>query len=341
MSRFDFSHPGGIWAPEMVPGANDYQHFDQIQSKLVDGVNGGTYAPTKPIIIGGGGLSTTASGSRCTGGVRTQTGGRLVSVDYPAFSPPTRDRTIQIPVVNMDLNVTAGNAGPVPVFDDVHGWGITGGTGGAALIPIPGRSVHIGARLASFGVTFRLTKKPASLPTSNPLALILASSDINGTAPLSSLTAQVNPFPDGNLQHWSTGLVVTLGEYLWSSGTANNSGFYWKVTTAGNVGSTEPNPWPAGPVGTVISAGTATLTCAGVIGAYPWVSATIDSYFASGQPQTLKWTMDGSTGVGGNTNVISIARRYLLVVENIDQANGMVVTGAFVAYDTITNMQFA
>jgi len=66
------------------------------------------------------------------------------------------------------------------VCDDVNGWGTISTSPGGGLsylaIEIPGRFMHVGARLASFAITFVVTQKPNALP-SNPMQIALSSSD--------------------------------------------------------------------------------------------------------------------------------------------------------------------
>jgi len=51
--RIDFARPGGVWAPNIVPGRR-LRSLDISQAKPVSGDLGGSWSPTKPINIGGG-----------------------------------------------------------------------------------------------------------------------------------------------------------------------------------------------------------------------------------------------------------------------------------------------
>ena len=180
MSTPDSVRPGGQWYPEMVPGASDFQRFDDAQFPERETALPAAPGPRrKPIWIGGAGLVSSVDddgsgkGTRMVGGAHTRTGGGIVIAasanDFPQLAP-ARTRTIRVPIISMVQDPIATPAGPQLVFDDANGWGLvgTGAGAGEAFIEIPGRFLHIGARLASVGVEFKITKKPTSVPTDAP-----------------------------------------------------------------------------------------------------------------------------------------------------------------------------
>lgn len=135
MAHNDFTRPSGQWPNELVPGAGDYQRWDVAQSKILNAIDGGLWAPTRPIVLGGAGVQLASPNSSFASGFRTQTGGRfaLGTYDIPALVP-ARTRKIVMDLVSL-----------VPEFssDGLHTYTTAGGTGfqlppDAYLIGIPG-----------------------------------------------------------------------------------------------------------------------------------------------------------------------------------------------------------
>lgn len=63
MSHFGFrKSPSGDWSTVVVLARADMTYFDQTLSKCINGDEGGTWAPSSPIIIGGAGASFDISG---------------------------------------------------------------------------------------------------------------------------------------------------------------------------------------------------------------------------------------------------------------------------------------
>ncbi len=90
--------PGGIWTDESVPTASRLDKLDQRASESLNGTDGGTWSPDKPIYIGGSGVAVRGDGSGFFGEVRTGRGAVglvLGNNDYPVFTTPrTRKYTI-------------------------------------------------------------------------------------------------------------------------------------------------------------------------------------------------------------------------------------------------------
>jgi len=106
VSAFDYASQSGVWAGEMVPGATHYWRWDVTQSKLLNGTDGGAYAPTRPVCVGGAGVFVDAAVCTLSGGVTTKTGGRLWlngngSWDVPSLYPERSfERTLSLLTVS-------------------------------------------------------------------------------------------------------------------------------------------------------------------------------------------------------------------------------------------------
>lgn len=174
MAHNDFARWSGEWFPETVPTARDMRALDLAASKTIDGDNGGTWAPTKPIIVGGAGLKLNAgafgNANSIEGGVVTSSGGRLVLADndFPLVSP-SRTRSIVVPLQTMRFDEV--NAYQVEIAAGALG-GITfpyGSTGGFfPQLAIPSRSFHRGATLLSASLSFRVGFRHSTVPATMP-----------------------------------------------------------------------------------------------------------------------------------------------------------------------------
>ncbi len=345
--RIDFARPGGQWAQEMVPGAGDYQRWDANAAKLVSGDLGGTYAPTSPIVIGGGGIYSGAG--YASGGVSTATGGRVIiqasANDFPQLNPP-RVRTIRVPLLG---NLVAPADSPVACVikwetDDVSGFGavVTSAPGLLcyAQIEIPGRYIHAGARLASFELDFVVRQKPTALPT-NPIQLIWFGSDNTGAA-----TNFTWPGLASTL-FWSIShsIALTSSSGIWwvPSTALVATGLYYSCTAAGSgtIGSTEPT-WP-----TTIGASTTpdsngvVWTAIGRSGQMPMAGRTINSYYNNGASQKIGLDTYGTADPSLPTlltNIMSTAQRYAILFDQVDSS--MLLTGLTLSFDSITSMAF-
>ena len=154
-----------------------------------------------------------------------------------------------------------------------------------------------------------------------------------GTWPfLTGATNQVNPYLWG-LISWSRerGRHARAVRDL-EHGVEERREYYWKVTTAGSLGSTEP-VWTAGPVGTVITSGTAQLTCTGT------ASGCTRSPSRPSTRTTSRASLSSCSGprmarpvsVAPRTSS-SVANRYSVGIGGWDVANGMIVTGIVLTF---------
>jgi hypothetical protein len=250
--RLDFVRPGGQWAPEMVPGANDYQKWDVNQSKSVNGDLGGTWNPTKPIVLGGAG-GLISSVALASGGVATETGGRIQIAssagDFPQLTP-SRGRTVSFSLI--DTLCTTFDTTTVLTQvrgNDVSGYGVTAISPTSGLyylaVEVPGRYAHAGARLASFELEFVVTRLPSSIPA-NPMQLIWSGSDNTGTAATTAWPGF------GSVSYWASGAAIALTSssnlFTFPSVPTTNVGYYYSCTNAGSghIGSTDRRgrrPW--------------------------------------------------------------------------------------------------
>lgn len=331
MGHLDFVRPSGVWASEMVPGAGDYQRFDVNQSLGVDGDNGATYAPANPVRIGGAGVQLTSS--TFTGGFQTQTGGRAVlgitDGGFPTLGP-ARTRTIQIPILECTF-VDPGNGGSfMRVFDDVHGCGVVGTSTGTypLYFEIPPRYLHSGARLATLGVTFVVTKRPSALPAT-PFSMLGAYKSASGVLGL------FNPVL---IAGWVASTPETAGTFIIASSPANNRGYYYQAQNNGTTAGIGMEPaWPS-VIGATVVDNTITWKCIGRVGWYPLYGATVDTYYNNGKPQSIQYDFDGTSGPYGSNIIDTTLQRYQLAVDNLDPT--ILITGIYAAFDTISSMQF-
>ncbi len=308
MPHFDFARPGGQWPQEAVPTATDWQRWDVLQSKTIDGVNGGFYQPSSPIVIGGAGVALGGS-SQISGGVTTLTGGRITITaaagDFPKLGP-ARSYTLQLP------NIIQQSAS------------------GVLNIDIPTRYMHDGARLATVGVVYSVPKRPTSVPT---ITIDLTR--------ITNLGATSLPIPNA-LNTWSAITAYSVGNYV-RPNNATMNGFYFKCTSTsgtGLSGASEPTPWPS-VVGATITdnpgANQVIWTCVGRAGMYAIGGATVDGFFHNGQLQTLAFDFDGTTA----PNIVDLTtKRYRLSARNFVTPTPITIVSAFAVYDTITSLQW-
>ena len=57
MGHNDKSNRGGPFSLTLVPTPSLIHNWDQTSSESIDGDNGGTWTPAKPIIVGGSGIA--------------------------------------------------------------------------------------------------------------------------------------------------------------------------------------------------------------------------------------------------------------------------------------------
>jgi hypothetical protein len=179
MAHNDRFYRPSILAPTWVPTPSQVRRLDQQTSESVNGDEGGTWHPEKPIIIGGAGVRLFGASS-ITGGVTTgkyaPDGALLLGdSDYPEYVTP-RTRTVLFPIVDdywaaADDNATSQS--PL-VADYVQGepgrFQLTKQTVGAAVtsMGLDTKRFPPGATISEVRLCFRVGMKPATVPASLP-----------------------------------------------------------------------------------------------------------------------------------------------------------------------------
>ncbi len=206
----DFVREDGQWPPETVPTARDWALFDRAQSKGLNFLGGNAWAPSSPIVIGGAGL-VLGSGCSVRGGLRTESGGRLVlgESDWMLVTPP-RTRTLLVPLIDDPLS-TLG----VPNWERLSapvGVRVTAVTSAILSFALPSWALHDGARLTSAVLRFRVGQFHPDLPT-YPASFGLRRLPIGraASANLSSVgVASVSPAPTTPVAYFAGGAAQTI-----------------------------------------------------------------------------------------------------------------------------------
>lgn len=311
MSHADYFRPSGQFAPEMVMGPSDWQRIDVLQSKLIDGDNGGTWAAVKPIIIGGSGVNVTAGGGIFSAAAQTLNGGRLVlgSSEFVVLSP-TRTDSVLLALLHPSISTGVAGAANTGALDadyfnlttSPQPIGTQSAVASGLAFDIPRRYLHNGASLVSMVLTFTVVTNPGgALPAQQPFfgPLIL---DSTGTA------VAFNPGPASTLSRWQATHAYALNSYVVPNATAN--GFYFKATSisgTGTSGGSEP-VWPTTIGNTVTDnpgANQIVWTCQGFSGQV--AAATPAAYYNGGLAQSVTYTFDGTTTIDTTANRYAIA----------------------------------
>lgn len=320
MAHFDFVRPDGNWWPASVPNSADFQRWDTKQDAAVNGDLGGTYAPSSPIVIGGAGLSM-GTLSRCTGGVATATGGRLVLGtavgDFPLLAP-FRSRTITLPADERVMRVDPSSIGSMTV-------------------PVPSRYLHDGAPISGIGIRFVVPTPNFTIPGTYTVPTINLNVHTLVGAPGTATAPDQSTFVP-----WTASTAFTLGQYIIPSSPAKNNGWYTKVVTAGTSGGTEPT-WSS-TFGTFITDGSATLRTTGRNGILPTAGQSPHTLYNNGQPSMLALDYDPNA----LTSIALVTSSYALIVNNIlsliaptisNVSVNIKVLGAFISFANISSLQ--
>lgn len=321
MSHLDFARPSGVWAREMVPGAQDYYRWDVSQSKLLNGDAGGSWSPKTPIIIGGAGVALSSTGDVIRGGVRTQTGGRLIlgQFDIPTLNPRTKSVTYSLLAVKPSVLGTGatytspgGNFFQYP--PDAIQWKspppfATGLVTSSPLLQIPLPKAYVVRRgvktldgvLSRVTLTYSVITKPPKVAQFATAPFLNLYSSAGPNAPLGNLPlgpSQIlqtgfNLLPWSGI--WRAGAAVSAGQYFFPAFDANGpqvSGSYFKATTAGTTNTVREPGFNTTP-GSTTADGSVVWTCIGSNGS-PLLPGTqvigggsTDTWFAGGAPQTV------------------------------------------------------
>lgn len=79
MSHFDYTRPAGVWGGFVPVLASEFADLDRKTFKAINGDEGGTWAPTSPIAIGGAGLEIGGAGIDVVSLIQWRTSGATAS----------------------------------------------------------------------------------------------------------------------------------------------------------------------------------------------------------------------------------------------------------------------
>ena len=333
MSAFEFARPSGQWAAEFVPGARDFQWWDVIQSKSLNGDLGGTWTPPTPIGVGQGGMGLNAA-SQILGGVTTRTGGRIKTANAPTLS--SRGRTLTVPTMACTARLVFGTASRRYDYYVTKSASSRLGLSFANLpsevvLDIPRRYLHQNALLQSVALNFAITARPASLPTT-AMQIALLGHSYTGAA---YNTVPVSGPQGAGLPSWQAAHVYGAGAYVVPSGQATNRGYYYWTAAGGTSAGGEP-AWPT-VVGNTVVDNTVTWKCIGRSGWLSTYQQTVDAYFANGAAQALGFDVDTSSTANLNT-MDNESHSVSLAVLNLDPL--AILTGLSITYAGITSLAF-
>lgn len=182
--------PGGLCPTGTVPTPGRVRYFDQKTTEAINGDDGGTWNPQRPIVlVGPHAILVSATGSSMTGGVRTGRGSialRQSVIQYPTFSP-ARTRNVFIPFGRGHTGNTGSTTTPISGHQSYDIEPSTGGVrciepfnstfpGPEVQIAIPGRRLHNAGTLStafspgvySVALVFKVPVPRDHLPTSLP-----------------------------------------------------------------------------------------------------------------------------------------------------------------------------
>lgn len=271
MSRRDYVRPYRKWAEIMTLDSRDLELLDEAQHTAVDGVAGGTYAPTTPIVFGGAGLKL-AAGSL----VGTPVVGRRGAVAWnahPAFQTP-KTRTVLMPLLHAQhadvgfhaLRPSVPDYPSVPAhgnFEDrfgSDGYGVrcmfkTNAAERMDIVaPIPPAYLHDGAKLSKVRLRWRAAN--TAIPQTMPAFQVLRGSDFTQW--------------DEALNTYESGVVVSLDTEVVVY-PVNNVGARLKAVVSGTTDGVGIPVVPS-TVGATFVDGTVTWEVLHVFGMMPLVS---------------------------------------------------------------------
>ena len=152
--------------------------------------------------------------------------------------------------------------------------------------------VSTASHLSGHVVRFRVPTKPESNAVLPSLAfapwiyLPSTASQYTGSAPF--------------FFNWTSGMTATVGQYVVPEETPTNyiNGYYYKCTaiTTGIAGSNPAIFNGVTTIGNTVVDGGITWTCTGLSGELSQFGLDVGTYYNNGQPQTLEFDFDNSTG---------------------------------------------
>jgi hypothetical protein len=224
MGHNDYVRRDGQWVGNPVPVPRDLQLLDVAQYKSLNGDSGGTWNPAQAITIGGAGFNLTGSAAHIlSGGVRTDSGGRLElgHDDWPTFAS-SRSRNVVIPLLNIHTDIA--DSYPIDASLDPVGTKITATTSNVYQWTLPQRYLHNGATIAGVDLTFRVGVPHTGIPTlpTFTLARFNQGHSVYGVIATGTLPAPASAtayYANGNAQTFSGSVtgnaVVDVGLYTY------------------------------------------------------------------------------------------------------------------------------
>lgn len=172
MARNPQLFPGDRCPPNLVPTPRLLQRMDQLASESVNAIDGGTWAPSEAIVVGGaGGLNL--QNASVSGEVRVGKRGKItmgVSDSVEILTPRMRSILIPLRPSNLIIYRVTGSSVVTPVSSP--GFGIRADSydarGLSFRVAIPRLSLHNGMTALRFTLTLRIGIPPAVMPVSFP-----------------------------------------------------------------------------------------------------------------------------------------------------------------------------
>lgn len=228
MTRRRHAFHAGKFPVGTVPTPGLLKRLDKYSSEMINGDEGGTYAPASPIVFGPGSvllpaLTFTQASSEFTGDIETVKGNSkaaeaeseppgifLRAGVFPEFES-ARTRAPVVPFSSWAEGLAALDDVPFYVLDPVFFGAraiVTNLAPRPAAVAVPFRAAHHGATITSVTFRFVVTNRRAALPATQPGFRVLRQSTGSGLQPL--LSAGGGADANG-----------------WKYSTAANAAVYW------------------------------------------------------------------------------------------------------------------
>lgn len=275
MPHNDYASPNGQWPDELALEPSRLRALDQNVSEGIDGDAGGTWAPDKPIIIGGSGLNMSGA-FEC---------GALSTGELAAAGPIEIEEAI---------GVTYSRSRVCPAHDDSvyqEDWDSVGYVEELGYAQRPMTAFPIAMPLGTnrtkglhFNVRihFSVAARPSMLPSAMP-GIVLVKRKIFG-----SYGAEQSAY---TIPTRASSTVYAVGDLVVPS---TQNGRKFRCATAGTSAASQPASFATASSGDAVTDGTVSWTCEpgpGVGDAFhaitlPWPSS-VDDYYQNGRPQSF------------------------------------------------------
>lgn len=285
MAHNDYASPNGQWPDELALEPSRLRELDQNVSEGIDGDAGGVWAPEKPIIIGGSGLSM--SGAFEIGAIGT---------GEAATAGPI--------AIEESVGVTYSRSRIYPVHDDFvyqEDWDSIGYVEELGYAQRPMTSFPVALSVGTnrvkelhfnVRVHFSVAEKPATLPSAMP-GIVLAKRRVFGSYGPEQSAYTIPTRADTT--------AYAIGDVVIPS---TQNGRKFRCATAGTSAASQPAAFGTASSGDAVTDGTVSWTCEPGPSAgdsfhaitLPWPSS-IDAYYANGQPQSFGADLLLATGL--------------------------------------------